>query len=118
MNCDNALRRFDFVAPTIELTFNEERRQGTACGGMCSVVGVLIVLYYIASSASRINSMAEYEVTSSQQATYFKYLPDAANNYTFPAVTFGFYTPNDTVDPKEYITSVFEMKFWPATDSD
>ena len=57
---DQVLSNIDLFAPSVEFTFKEKRRHGTAIGGCCSLVATFIVAFYTVSSLSRIIQLEHY----------------------------------------------------------
>ena len=50
MEFKTLVKRADFLAPSIQLSFKNKRSQGTMVGGYCSLLLVLVISYYAVSS--------------------------------------------------------------------
>ena len=80
MSC---LKQLDLIAPRVEITYREQRRQGTVLGGACSLIISLIILYYTASEVYRIESSFNFSLTQNKQWFLVHEnttLPNAENN--------------------------------------
>ena len=63
----SVLRNIDVFAPSVEFTFKEKRRHGTALGGCCTLTVLLVMTYYIVSCLVRIAQMPHFAVNFVQK---------------------------------------------------
>ena len=56
------LSNLDLFAPSVEFTFKEKRRHGTALGGCCTLTALLTVTYCTVSIFVRTFQMDHYKV--------------------------------------------------------
>ena len=66
-NMENLFSKLDLLAPSVQLSYNRKRTQGTMLGGCCSSLMTIVILYYIASSLFALegkkNYYVNYEIT-------------------------------------------------------
>ena len=51
---NQVLSNIDIFAASVEFTFKEKRRHGTALGGCCSVVSIFLIAFYSVSCLAQI----------------------------------------------------------------
>jgi len=109
------LSNLDMFAPSVEFTFKEKRRHGTALGGCCSVLAVFIISFYTVTSLAHIILTDQYFGIESQKSQIVTRLTPKLKHQdkytTFPAVDILFQTPNETVDPWDYVASIYTVSF-------